>query len=154
MKQPPHHDATGIGTGTGTGTGPTPSTAKHARERGAATVELALIFGLVLAVAFGIVQFSLDAFARQVAQAAANTALTEITIQNGQSDQAHQDAAAMLRQIDAIITAPQVSIRRTATTAMVTITGNADTVLGIPQHITVTAAGPIDHFPPAQPPAP
>ena len=116
------------------------------RERGSTAAETVIALGLVLAVLFGIVQYLLDVYGREVAQAAAGAALSQVATQNGDPAQARDDASAMLSQLAAFISAPVVIVQRTNTMARVTVTGRADSVFGIPQHITVTAAGPVDHF--------
>jgi hypothetical protein len=115
-------------------------------ERGSTAAESALALGLVLVVLFGVFQYLLDVYGREAAQAAAGQALAEAVTQNGTTAQARDDATAILAQLTGFISEPSVSVQRSSTEAHVTVTGRADAVFGIPQHITVSAAGPIDRF--------
>lgn len=116
------------------------------RERGSASAEVALVIGLVLAVAFGTIQYALDAFAKQAARAAAADALAGAEAQGGNPSSAKTLGSDMLAQLTGDLHAPTITVKRTATEASVTITGTATGLLGITQRVSVTESGPVERF--------
>ena len=116
------------------------------RERGSGTAETVVVLGLLMLVIFGMVQYAADVHGRQAAQAAASVALATAREQNGTAAAGRAAATAELAQLTTALHNPAVNIQRGATEVTVTITGTVTTLLGVTQHITVTAAGPVDRF--------
>jgi hypothetical protein len=94
----------------------------------------------------GMVQYAADIHGQQAAQAAASIALATAREQNGSAAAGQAAAASELAQLTTALRDPSVDVERSATEVTVTITGTVTTLLGITQHITITAAGPVDRF--------
>jgi hypothetical protein len=115
-------------------------------ETGSASVELALIGGLLALLALGVVQLAFIGYAREAAGYAAHDALTEATAYGGDPREAQALGAGMLGQLTTALHHPQITVREDKTTASVTVTGQSTPLLGIAQTITVTDTGRIQTF--------
>ena len=120
--------------------------ARRRRERGSGTAETVVVLGLLMLIIFGMVQYAADIHGQQAAQAAASLALATAREQNGTAAAGQAAANAELAQLTTALHDPAVNVQRSATEVTVTITGSVTTLLGITQHVTVTAAGPVDRF--------
>ena len=106
------------------------------------------MLGLLGLLIMGMVQYAADIHGQQAAQAAASLALATAREQNGTAAAGQAAASAELAQLTTALHNPAISVQRSATEVTVTITGTVTTLLGITQHVTVTAAGPVDRFTP------
>ena len=118
------------------------------RERGSATAATVVVMGLLGLLIMGMVQYAADIHGQQAAQAAASIALATAREQNGSAAAGQAAATSELAQLTTALHDPAVDVERSATEVTVTITGTVTTLLGITQHINVTAAGPVDKFEP------
>lgn len=118
------------------------------RERGSALAESAIVFGLLALLVFGIIQYALDEHAEQAAQSAAALALATARAQNGTATAGTSAAQQLLTGLTGAIHNTSVTVDRTATQVTVHVTGHVDTLLGLTQTITASAAGPVERFEP------
>jgi Flp pilus assembly protein TadG len=116
------------------------------RERGSGTAATVVVMGLLGLLIIGMVQYAADIHGQQAAQAAASIALATAREQNGTAATGQAAAESELAQLTTALHNPSVEVQRSATEVTVTITGTVTTVLGITQHVTATAAGPVDRF--------
>jgi Flp pilus assembly protein TadG len=116
------------------------------RERGSGTAATVVVMGLLGLIVLGMVQYAADIHGQQAAQAAASIALATAREQNGSAAAGQAAATAELAQLTTAIHDPAVDVQRSATEVTVTITGSVTGLLGITQQISVTSAGPVDHF--------
>ena len=116
------------------------------RERGSGTAATVVVMGLLGLLIIGMVQYAADIHGQQAAQAAASIALATARAQNRTAADGQAAATAELKQLTTALQDPSVDVERSATEVTVTITGTVTTVLGITQHVSVSAAGPVDRF--------
>jgi type II secretory pathway pseudopilin PulG len=119
-------------------------------ERGDGTAETVIVMALLALIVLGLIQYAADEHGQQAAQAAASLALATARAQNGTAVAGQAAAENELAQLTTAIQHPSVNVQRGADEVTVTITGTVTTLLGITQHLTVTAAGPVDQFEPNQ----
>jgi Flp pilus assembly protein TadG len=122
--------------------------AERERERGSGTAETVIVLGLLALIILGMVQYAADVHGQQAAQAAASLALATAREQNGTAAAGRAAAAAELAQLSTAIHNPVIDVERGATEVTVTITGSVSSLFGVAEHITATAAGPVDRFEP------
>jgi hypothetical protein len=118
------------------------------RERGDGAAETVIVMALLALIVLGLIQYAADEHGQQAAQAAASLALATARAQNGTAAAGQAAAQAELAQLTTAIQDTQVDVQRSADQVTVTITGTVTTLLGITQHLDVTAAGPVDKFEP------
>lgn len=121
-------------------------------EHGAATVELTIIFPIVLLLIFGIVQTAVWYHGRTLAMLAAQDALRATQALNGTTEDGRTEAAQALASNGAtgFLTEPTVTVTRTRTSATVTVTARSLALLpGTSLPITQHAEGPVEHLPEA-----
>jgi Flp pilus assembly protein TadG len=115
----------------------------HRRERGSASVELVVAAPLMLLLIMMVVQFAMWAHATHIAQAAANSGVQTARAYHSSADAGRAQASSVLDQLaGTVLTGTRVDARRDATTATVTVTGDAAAVLPglhLPVHVSVTA---------------
>jgi Flp pilus assembly protein TadG len=113
------------------------------RCRGSASVELTVAAPLLLLLLMLIVQFAMWAHATHIAQAAANAGVQTARAYGSTADVGKTDASSVLSRLaGTILTHTRVDAERAATTATVTVTGDAVAVvpgLHLPVAVTVTA---------------
>ncbi|GGA67848.1 hypothetical protein GCM10011490_18050 [Pseudoclavibacter endophyticus] len=116
-------------------------------ERGASSVEAALVLPVLLVLFFSIVQGATTLHAGNVAQAAAQAAFEEGRLLGGSAEDA---IAAGLRSAAAsgtALTGVTVDVAITETTITVTISGSAPSLVpGIPVHVERTVSGPRERW--------
>ena len=112
-------------------------------ERGAASVELVVATPLLGLLLMLVVQFALWAHATHIAQAAANAGVQTARAYTSSADAGRTEATTTLDHLaGTVLSDPGVDVERTATTATVTVTGQAIAVvpgLHLPVRVTVTA---------------
>lgn len=123
-------------------------------QTGAATVELTIIFPVILLLIFGIVQTTVWYHARTLAMLAAQDGLRVAQALDGTAADGHAQAVEALARNGAsgFLTGPTVTATRTSTTATITITARSVALLpgtGLP--ITQHADGPVERIPENQP---
>ncbi len=103
------------------------------RDRGSASLELAILFPLVLLLTFGAIQAGLWFQARSMCQAAAEAGVRAGKVLNAPSGAGAGAARAYLSDVaGGLVVAPAVSEARTATTVDVACTGQAQNVIPLP----------------------
>ncbi|MCJ0875580.1 TadE/TadG family type IV pilus assembly protein [Streptomyces sp. AP-93] len=119
-------------------------------DRGAVCTELVLVVPLVLLLALLAVQFALFWHASHVAQFAAQRALAAARVEDGSAaggqDQARHSLAALGSQV---LTAPSVTVSRSATQTTVRVDGTVMRVVPVPGlvlHASGTASGPTERI--------
>ena len=116
-------------------------------DAGAGAAELVIVTPLLMLLILGVIQFALAEQAQHAAQAAASQALAATRVQDGTVPAGQAQAATVLAQEGGSLTAPAVSITRTATRATVTVTGGAENLIpGIHLHVSATVAGPVEEW--------
>lgn len=119
-------------------------------ERGSFTLELAVLFPVVLLLIFLVIQGALYYHARNVALAAAQEGVRVARAENGTQTAGGNAARAFVEQAGGtgIITNLKVDPTRTATKATITVSGRAMSAIpGMPGFtITQTAEGPVERF--------
>jgi Flp pilus assembly protein TadG len=119
-------------------------------DRGSATLEIVVLFPAVLLATSGLVQGALYYHARDVALAAATDGLTAARSRSGSAEEGRRAASAFLQRAggEAVLPASTVRAERTATTARVSVTGHAlSLVPGLPGWaVEQSASGPVERF--------
>jgi Flp pilus assembly protein TadG len=117
-------------------------------ERGSGTVELVIATPALLLLILLIAQFALYMHATHIAQSAASQALSATRVEGGSAAAGNAEAQRVLSQLGSgPLQESSVNARRGATTASVTISGTATTILPfITLTVHVEAAGPVDKF--------
>lgn len=118
------------------------------RERGDGAAETVIVMALLALIVLGLIQYAADEHGQQAAQSAASLALATARAQNGTAGAGQAAAENELAQLTTAIQDPSVTVQRGADEVTVTITGEVTTLLGITQHVSVSAAGPVDRFEP------
>ena len=127
---------------------PRPARPRLRGERGSVSLELAVLFPIVLLLVFTIVQAGIYYYARTLAMTAAQEGLREASALAGTPAQGTDKAASFLdRTADGWVTARSVTTDRTSRTATVTVTGRSISLIpgmpGLP--IQQQATGPVEH---------
>jgi Flp pilus assembly protein TadG len=121
-----------------------------ARERGAATLEIAVLFPVVLAITFGVIEISLWYHARDVALAAAEEGVRVATADGSSVSAGVGEASTFAARAgaDGILTGVAVTSASNATDVTITVSGDALTLFtgwtGL--RVSQTASGPIEQF--------
>jgi Flp pilus assembly protein TadG len=119
-------------------------------ERGSISLELVVVFPVLLAIVFGVVQGALYFHARNVALAAAQEGARAAGAEHGTAGDGGTAAWSFLTQAGGaeVMTQLDVSPHRSATVASVTVSGRALSVLpGIPGFtVSQTADRPVERF--------
>ena len=119
-------------------------------SRGSATLEIVVLFPAVLLATFGLVQGALYYHARDVALAAATDGLTAARSRSGTAEEGRSAAVAFLLRAggDDVLPASRVSSERTTTSAKVTVSGRAlSLVPGVSGwDVEQSASGPVERF--------
>lgn len=119
-------------------------------DRGSATLEITVLFPIVLLLILGVVQGALYYHARDVALAAAADGLTAARSRTGTAEQGRQAAVAFLDRAggDDVLPGAEVTAVRAGAAATVTVTGHAVSLLpGLPSwSISQVASGPVERF--------
>ena len=103
------------------------------RDRGSVTLEVAILFVMVMALTFGAIQVGLWYSARNMCQAAAEAGARAGRVQNAASGSGAAAARTYLADVaGGLVVAPQVTEARTATTVTVQCSGQAQNVVPMP----------------------
>jgi len=119
-----------------------------AGDRGAVTAELVVATPLLLLALLTIVQFALWSHATHVAQAAASQALAAARTQDGTATAGHDAGRRLLDDLArGPLRSPRIRVVRTATSASVTVNGEAAAVLpGLHLHVHAETTGEVERF--------
>ena len=123
------------------------------RDRGAVAAQVVVAIPLLVIVPMLIVQVALWAFAAHAAQAAASQALDTARTLGGSNISGQAEATQILDQLTSnTLHDPHVTVQRTATAVIVTITGTSETIVpGFHLTVRAQASGPIEAFTPDTP---
>lgn len=110
------------------------------RDRGALSLEMAILFPIVLTVTFGAVQVGLWFEARNMCQAAAEAGVRAGKVLDAPSGAGVSAARSYLTEVaNGLVVAPNVTETRTAATIGVTCAGQAQNVIPFPgAHVDIT----------------
>ena len=120
---------------------------RRSGERGAASVELAVAFPVVLLLVMTLIQAALWFYARSVALGAAQEGAREVRVQPASTARAQSAAEGFLDQTAAdLLTGRDVTVSGSATTVAVTVTGTSISLFpGLSGwSVTQTAVGPVE----------
>ncbi|MCU1403831.1 MAG: putative rane protein TadG/TadE -like protein [Glaciihabitans sp.] len=118
------------------------------RERGSASLENIIIWPVVLLFIFGFFQAAMWFHARDVAHAAATAAFYEARLYNGSAADGTAQGYESLGNSGTVVANPNVLVTRSATTVVVTVTGNTAMVArGWPgSALSETVSGPVERY--------
>ncbi|MDG4864415.1 TadE/TadG family type IV pilus assembly protein, partial [Streptomyces sp. T-3] len=110
------------------------------------TTQLVLIVPVLLLILLLIVQFAMAWHAQHIAQAAAARALAAARVQEGGAGAGQTQAQRTVAALGGrVLVAPQVQVRRTATTASVRVEATViEVVPGLHLRVTGSAQGPVE----------
>ncbi len=116
-------------------------------DRGSSTIEVAVLFPVMLLLIFGVIQIALHAHARNLAAGAASEGVVAGSVTTGDARSALRAAESFVESAGAgLLTDPHVAVSRSAATITVTVTGRALTLLpgvDLPA-ISQTVSGPVE----------
>ena len=117
-------------------------------ERGSVAAELVIATPLLLLMILGIIQFAIWEHASHVAETVAQEGLATARLQGESASAGTQEAQSVLSQLgQSVLTNPQVNATRTAATTTVTVTGIAESVVGIFRlPVKAVASGPTETY--------
>lgn len=119
-------------------------------ERGAATLELVVLFPVVLLITFGVIEGALWYHARNVALAAAEEGVRVATVNGGSLDDGLAEARSFAARAgaDGVLSAVSVSGRGSEAEVTVTVEGASQSLFpGWTGHqVSQTASGPVERF--------
>jgi Flp pilus assembly protein TadG len=118
------------------------------RDRGAASIELALITPVLLLVVLLLVQGALAYHARNALQAAAQEGARAARAEGGTATEGEQRALAYLSSVaPRLVEAPAATVSRTSQSARVTVTGRVVAVVPfLKLRIEATSDAPVERF--------
>jgi Flp pilus assembly protein TadG len=122
---------------------------RRRRDRGAASVELALATPLLGLLLMAAVQFAMWQHATHMAQAAANEGVQTARAYNSSAAAGQADTEALLRDLSgSALTGTAVTASRSAASATITITGSAPSVIpGLTFPVKVVVTAPVERVP-------
>lgn len=117
-------------------------------DRGAVSTQLVLVVPALLLLALLVVQFALVWHARHIAQYAAQRGLAAARVEDGTAADGQAQARQSLTELGSrVLTAPSVSVDRTATETAVRVDGKVIPVVpGLVLHASGTASGPTERI--------
>ena len=123
--------------------------ARRRRDRGAASVELVLATPLLGLLLMAAVQFALWQHASHMAQVAANEGVQTARAYGSSATAGRTDTEALLRDLSGgALSGTSVTASRSATSATITITGRAESVIpGLTFPVKVTVTAPVEKVP-------
>jgi Flp pilus assembly protein TadG len=109
-------------------------------DRGSASLELVIVFPVLLLLIFGGVQGALYYYGRSIALAAAQEGSRAAAAQNGSTGAGHTAATTFITQAGGtdVLQGPQISSSRSATDATVTVHGSSLSILPFWGGLTIT----------------
>ncbi|WP_203910825.1 TadE family protein [Rhizocola hellebori] len=120
---------------------------KHKADRGGGPVEFAVLALPILVLTFIVVQAAFVFYARSTALAAATQGANAARAYNAPANAGVNKANDFLGRVGGGLRNPTVTYSSTATTATVTVTGKAQTIIpGLTFNVTQSASGPVERF--------
>ncbi len=121
---------------------------RSSRERGSATLEVAILAPVLLLVVFTIVQVALWSYARSVALGAAQEGVAAARVVGSTAQAGRREAHDFLDRAGDSVLAAQVAVSVTATEVVVAVSGRSQSVLpGVPGlPVQQSARGPVERF--------
>ena len=115
-------------------------------ERGAVSAELVIATPLLLLLVMGVIQFALWQHAEHIASAVAQQGVAVGRLQGESAAAGEVEARSVLDQLgSSVLVGSVVTATRSATTTTVTVTGHAESIVGVfALPVTATAAGPTE----------
>jgi hypothetical protein len=105
-----------------------------------------MVINMLMVVFLVMLQYAINAHARNVAQAAADEALQAAQAYDSTATAGRQAGNQMLDDLGAL-TNTTITVTRSAATVEVTVTGAAQQVIPLlPTQVTVQLRGPVEHF--------
>jgi Flp pilus assembly protein TadG len=115
-------------------------------ERGALSIEFLLVISALMLVFLLMLQYATQAHVHRVAQAAAEEALAAASAYDGSVPAGEAAGNHYLNDLGSL-SATNVTVTRSGTTATVTVTGDGQQVLPlVPVHVSIHLEGPIERF--------
>jgi Flp pilus assembly protein TadG len=106
--------------------------ARAHNERGAVSAELVIATPLLLLLIMGVIQFALWQHAEHIASAVAQQGVSVGRLQGESAVAGQKEAQSVLNQLGSIVLVDSnIDATRTAATTTVTVTGHAESILGI-----------------------
>ena len=117
-------------------------------ERGAVSAELVIATPLLFLLIMGVIQFALWEHAEHIAAAVAQQGVAVGRLQNETVAAGRQEAQSVLDQLGpSVLTGTTITATRTAAMTTVTVTGHAESIIGIfTLPVRATAAGATENF--------
>ena len=119
-------------------------------DRGSASLEITVLFPVVLLLVFAVIQGALYFHARNVALAAASDGLTAARARAGSGEEGRRVATSFLERAGGrdVLLGAEVDAVRTGATATVAVSGHVMSLLpGLPGwSVSQTASGPVERF--------
>jgi hypothetical protein len=112
------------------------------------TLELVVIFPIVLLLFITVIQAAVFLHARNLAMGAAQEGLRAATVRSGSAGEGQAQASAFIAASGPdILQNPNAAVNRGAERATITVTGESLAVLpGLNFSVTATASGPVERF--------
>ena len=117
-------------------------------ERGAVSAELVIATPLLLLLIMGVIQFALWEHAEHVAAAVAQQGVAVGRLQGESAQAGEQQAQTVLDQLgSSVLTGAKVAATRTNLATTVTVTGHAESIVGLfTLPVRATASGPTETY--------
>ena len=124
--------------------------ARRSDERGAVSAELVIATPLLLLLILSVIQFALWEHAEHIATAVAQQGVAVGRLQDETAGAGQQQAQSVLDQLGpSVLTGAKITATRNGQLTTVTVTGQAESVIGIfTLPVTATAAGPTENYTP------
>jgi Flp pilus assembly protein TadG len=118
------------------------------RDDGAVSAELVIATPLLLLLILGVIQFALWQHAEHVASAVAQQGLSVARLQDETAGAGKSEAQSVLEQLGPrLLSQPSITATRTNETTTVTVSGRAESILGVfSLPVTATASGPTEQY--------
>ncbi|GIF83267.1 TadE family protein [Catellatospora bangladeshensis] len=121
--------------------------ARRARDRGAGTVEMAIIALPLLIFTFLVVQAALVFYARSIALGAATQGANAARVYGSPAGTGESNARDFLERIGVGLEDPVINVRTGAESVTVTVTGRATSILPLVSFdVEQSASGPVERF--------
>ncbi|MGH9091328.1 MAG: TadE/TadG family type IV pilus assembly protein [Acidimicrobiales bacterium] len=117
-------------------------------ERGAVSAELVIATPLLLLLIMGVIQFALWEHAEHIASAVAQQGVAVARLQNETALAGQNQARSVLDQLgSSVLVDSNITATRTAATTTVTVTGHAESIVGLfTLPVKAVAVGPTEQY--------
>jgi Flp pilus assembly protein TadG len=122
-------------------------TARRHEQRGAIAIECMLVIGMIVVVFLIMLQYTVRAHAHRIATAAAEQGLAAASAYDGSAEDGRRTAQEYLHRLGPGLHGTAVSATRSATTAHVEITGEAEQLVPfLTVRVSAEVEGPTERF--------